>query len=140
MGAIEKAVDVAVDVGLDALVEPLERIGGGLLFEADFEDCSAGAGEALSDDVDMDNERRVVPKAWVGEGKGNAANEVRFWTFSPLRGDTGFLIVVTAKGDIASNIAWVSGTSSPRLTGFESAPSNLVIGPVLGVLWAVGLG
>ena len=138
-GAIEKAVDVAMENGLEAAVDALDSIGVDLLSRTDFWGGGAGLGEGLSDDVDIDKERRVGPKVWDGEGRGDEANDVRFCTLSDRTSETGFLIVVTAKGEMASNIACVLSGSPVGVIGFGRAFLILANGPAPGVLEAVGL-
>ena len=57
----------------------------------------------FSGDVDIDRDRRVVPKLWLGDGRGDTANDARLCS---LTGDGPFfLIVVIANGDMPSIIA-----------------------------------
>ena len=62
MGAIENAVEVAVDRGLEIPVEVLDRMGGGLNAGVCLTDGLVGVGDGLSDEVDIDKDRRVAPK------------------------------------------------------------------------------
>ena len=133
-GAIEKAVDVAMEIGLEAAVDVLDSTGVALLSRTDFWGGGAELDEELSDDVDIDKERRVGPKVWDGEGMGDEANEVRFRSFPDPTSETGFLIVVTAKGEMASNMACVLSGSSVGVIGPGRAFLGLANGPGPGVL------
>ena len=79
-GAIEKAVDVAVDVGLAMPLDVFERIGGGLEAVVGLLLDCLGIGDGLSDEVDIERERLVVPKTREGDASGECAKEVRFWS------------------------------------------------------------
>lgn len=117
-GRMEK--DVRDDGGLELVVGWESGIGGG-----DF--SGEGEGEGDEDwDVDMPGELvRNAPMVGdsgesIGAGEGECAffffmgegiTLVRFWTSAGR-----FLIVVTAKGEIASTIAWVLIGSSSSLS------------------------
>lgn len=77
-GAIEKAVDVEVDGGLVMPVDVFESIGGGLDVVVGLVLGCFEVGDGLSEEVDIDRERLVVPKAREGEASGECAKEVRF--------------------------------------------------------------
>ena len=106
MGAMENAVDVVVDGGFDIPVEAFERIGGGLKIGVRSDGFGSGVGDGLSDEVDMDNDRGVVPKILVGGRRGDAANDARLWSWAGWIGNKSFFFtVVIANGEIASIMA-----------------------------------
>ncbi len=78
-GAIEKAVEVEVDGGLAMPLDVFERIGGGLDAVVGLVLGWFGTGSGLSDEVDIERERLVVPKAREGEASGECAKKGRFW-------------------------------------------------------------
>lgn len=103
---MENAVDSAVDGGFDIPVEGLERMGADLIADVLLGEVRVGLGDGLPDDVDMDNDRRIVPNKCVGDGRGDVAKEAPLFNRTDLIGDEPFFfIVVTANGDIASMIA-----------------------------------
>ena len=59
---MENTVEAAVDGGFDIPVEAFERTGCGRVADVLLGDLRVGVGDGLPDDVDMDNDRRVVRK------------------------------------------------------------------------------
>lgn len=99
---MEKAVEAAVDGGFEMIVDTLDNAGGRLNVEVDLGLSFWMIGDGLSGDVDIDKDRRLLPKLCNGESGGDAANAV---CFIGLFEETIFFTVVTANGEIASIMA-----------------------------------